>query len=88
MKASDTKKPSKTDWVRLEEMTDETTDTSDISELGDDFFGRATWRLPQPVSVAIEIDPDVLIWFKAQDNSAELMKAALRIYAEAHRKAL
>ena len=33
-------------------MTDEKVDTSDIPELDDDFFERATLRMPEPVSVA------------------------------------
>ena len=69
-------------------MADEMIDTSNSPELDDDFFERAKLRLPQPVSVALEVDPDVLAWFKAQDDSSKLMNAALRIYAEAHRKLL
>ena len=82
----DTKKPSETDWARLDEMTDEMIDTSESPELDDDFFGRATLRLPEPVSVAIEVDPDVLAWFEAQGDASKRMNAALRIYAEAHRR--
>jgi uncharacterized protein (DUF4415 family) len=39
-----------------------------------------------PVSVTIEVDPDVLAWFRAKGKEGERrMSAALRIYAEAHR---
>ena len=52
MSVPDTNKFSKTDWARLDKMTDEEVDTSDIPELDDDFFERATLRMPEPVSVA------------------------------------
>ncbi|MER2493765.1 hypothetical protein [Catenovulum sediminis] len=39
-------KVSKTDWKRLAEMSDEDIDTSDIPELGDDFFNHAQLRMP------------------------------------------
>ena len=45
-------KPSRTDWIKLDRMTDEEVDTSDIPELDDNFFERATLRMPEPVSVA------------------------------------
>ena len=67
-------------------MTDEEIDTSDVPELGDDFFEQATFRMPKPVSVVIKIDPDVLAWFESQGEAFEKrMNAALRIYAEAHK---
>ena len=86
MSVSDTSEPSKTDWAKLNEMSDETIDLSESPELDDDFFERATLRLPQSVAVTVEVDPDTLAWFKAQENSSQLMNAALRIYAEAHQK--
>ena len=76
---------SSTGWTKLDEMPDETVDISESPELDDDFFERATVRLPEPVS-ATEIDPDVLAWFEAQGNTSKRLNAALRIYAEAHRK--
>ena len=41
-----TQERSKTDWARLDAMKDEDIDTSDIPELDDDFFERATRRMP------------------------------------------
>jgi len=54
-----TKKPSRTDWAKLAEMTDEAIDTSDIPELDDEFFSQATMRLPKDALTAIELDPNV-----------------------------
>ena len=45
MKNNAMKKGSKTDWKRLDEMEDEAIDTSDIPELGDEFFQRAKIKI-------------------------------------------
>ena len=76
----------RTDWARVDTLTDETIDTSDIPPLTDAFFARARLRQPrQPVAVTLHVDPDVLVWFKALGDSYEQrINAALRIYAEAH----
>ena len=82
-------KPSETDWARIDAMTDEEIDTSDILPLTEDFFKRAKVRMPRHmVAVTVQVDPDVLAWFKAQGEDYEQrMNAALRIYAEAHQAA-
>lgn len=87
MNAPNLNKPSETDWERIDAMTDEMIDTSDIPPLSDTFFANARWRMPQPpVKVTVSVEPEVLAWFKAQGkNYARLMTAALRLYAEAHR---
>ena len=87
MNASNMKKASETDWARIDAMTDEMIDTSDIPPLSEEFFARATWRMPKPsVSVNVRVETEVLDWFKAQgDDYTLLMSAALRIYAEAHK---
>ncbi len=79
--------PYETDSARIDAMTDEMIDTSDIPPLSDGFFAKATWRMPRPaVSVTVRVEPDVLEWFKAQGEAyISLMAAALRIYAEAHK---
>jgi hypothetical protein len=40
------KKPSETDWARIDQMTGEEIDTSDIPPLDDAFFAAAEWRMP------------------------------------------
>ncbi len=58
---------SKTNWERIDALTDDMIDTSDIPPLSESFFARAAWRKPQPpIAVTIHLDPDVLLWFKAQ----------------------
>ncbi len=41
------KRKSGTDWARIDRMTDDEIDTSDIPPLGDDFFKSAKWLLPR-----------------------------------------
>jgi uncharacterized protein (DUF4415 family) len=88
MSVTNLKKPSKTDWARVDRMTDEEIDTSDIPPLGDEFFAKAEWRMPEKkTAVTLSIDSDVLKWFEEQGaDFGERVNAALRIYAEAHQK--
>ncbi|BAZ82155.1 hypothetical protein H6F47_01590 [Sphaerospermopsis sp. FACHB-1094] len=78
---------SKTDWARIDAMSDEEIDTSDIPPLSDEFFEKAQLRMPQsPVKIMIEVDPETLAWFQAQgDNAKQQMAVALKIYAEANK---
>jgi len=81
-------KHSRTDWQALETMTNEEIDYSDIPPLNDEFFDRAKLRAPeQPqVIVTMQVDPEIFAWFNAQEDGWEKrMRAALRIYAEAHK---
>ena len=80
-------KPSETNWARIDALTDDTIDTSDIPPLAESYFARATLRTPsQPVPITVLVDPDVLAWFKAQgDEYEQRINAALRIYVEAHK---
>ncbi len=88
MKPSAINSSSKTNWDRIDALTEEQIDTSDIAPLGDDFFARATLQMPSERTVTLQVDADVLEWFESQGERAEQsMKAALRIYAEAHKVA-
>ena len=88
MKNINTKNSSATDWERVDNLTDEQIDTSDIPVLDADFFSRAKLQMPSKPTVVLNVDADVLEWFQAQGtNSKEKMNAALRIYAEAHKQA-
>ncbi len=65
MKENNSTKPSKTDWARVDAMTDDEIDLSDSPELGQDFFANATWRMPKnETSITLSVDNDVLDWFK------------------------
>lgn len=82
------KKPSETDWARIDSMTDEEIDTSDIPPLDEEFFARARWRMPKrKTAVTLSVDDDVLAWFEAQGAEfQQRINAALRIYVAAHQE--
>ena len=88
MSAKSLKKASETDWEKVEAMTDEQIDTSDIPPLDETFFANAKLRLPKgKVPLVLSVDADILEWFKGQgDEYPRLLNAALRIYAEAHKE--
>lgn len=80
-------KYSESDWERVDTMSDDEIDTSDIPPLTEKFFRRARVRMPKQ-SVTVEIDADLLKWFQEQgDDYERRMNAALRLYVEAHRAA-
>jgi uncharacterized protein (DUF4415 family) len=82
------KQRSRTNWEKLDQLTDDQIDTSDITPLDASFFERATLRMPPgKVAVTVSIDEDVLDWFKSQGQEYQKqMNAALRIYVEAHKE--
>ncbi len=81
------KEKSETDWARVDSLTDEEIDTTDIPPLGDAFFSRAKLRMPDgSTAVTLQLDPETYTWFKSLGAEAEeRMRAALRLYAESHR---
>ena len=87
MSESSMNRPSETDWKRVEEMRDEEIDTSDIPPLDDSFFAKAKLRMPKRVSVTMQVDADLLEWFKAQGEEYEsLINSALRSYVEGQKE--
>jgi len=88
MNEKNLEKESQTDWARLEAMTDEKFDTSDIPPLDEKFFANAKLRMPKDkVSVLVNVDKETSDWYESQGIEAkDLMSAALKIYAEAHRE--
>jgi uncharacterized protein (DUF4415 family) len=81
---------SRTDWSRIDAMTDDDIDTSDIPPLTDEFFSKAKLKKASSslATVAIRIDFETLAWFQSKGEEAEQhMAAALAIYAEAQKNA-
>jgi uncharacterized protein (DUF4415 family) len=69
MSSKDLNDISRTNWAALEAMEDENIDYSDIPPLTDEFFEKATLRIPAPQAHRlVQIDPDVLKWFQAQSG--------------------
>lgn len=84
MSVSGTKK-SETDWSRVDAMGDEDIDTSESPTLDEAFFEQADTYLPVQ-QVTLPIEADVLAWFQAQDDPQARISAALRLYAEVHKR--
>jgi len=77
-------KASKTDWKRLAQLDDQDIDTSDMPELGEDFFRRAELHVPVKQAVTIRLDADVLEWFKGQGAGYQTrINQLLRQYMQA-----
>jgi uncharacterized protein (DUF4415 family) len=78
-----------TDWERLDAMTDEDINLSDIPEITPEMFARAVVRhglKPEPTKeqITLRIDSDVLAWFRAQGRGYQTrINALLRAYMEA-----
>ena len=74
---------SKTRLSEIENLPDDTIDTSDIPELDDDFWENAQRTVPENY---LQIEHEILEWFKGrgQDYHAQINKV-LRTYMEAHR---
>ena len=87
MNESNLKNTSQTDWAKIEALTDEEIDTFDVPPLDQNFFANAKLRMPKGKVTVVSVDEDDSDWFQAQgEDSRNLMSAALRIYAEAHRE--
>ena len=66
-------------------MKDEDIDTSDIAEMGNEFFKKAKLRTPNKKPVTIRVDDDVLEWFKSQGQGYQTrINQLLRKYMETH----
>jgi uncharacterized protein (DUF4415 family) len=87
MNEKDLKKHSETNWERLETISDEEIDTSDIPPLDESFFVGARLRIPKgKVSVLLNVDEEIADWYKKQGSDFQnLVNTALRDYAETHR---
>ncbi len=86
---SNKSRKSKTDWQRLETMTDDDIDTSDIPPVTPEMFARAVVRKglktkSGKAQLTIRVDKDVLMWFKSHGRGYQTqINALLRAYMEA-----
>ena len=86
MSDKDLSNTSRTNWAALETMNDEGIDYSDIPPLTEEFFEKATLRIPaSQAQQLVQIEPDVLQWFQAQGGEYKaLINSILRQYIESH----
>lgn len=83
---NENKKSIKSDLEHLDRMKDKDIDYSDIPELDDSFFTKATVALPRPKDrITLRLDHDVLHWFKQSGKGYQTkINAVLKAYAKAH----
>ena len=88
MKTNNSKKKSKTDWDKLNSMSDSEINYSDIPELGDSFFKTGKLKMPKTKPrISIRLDADVLEWFKSYGTGYQTrINAVLRMYMETHKQ--
>ncbi len=90
MNKQNTTKESQTDWARIDAMTDEDIDLSDIPEITEEMWAKAVWRKgSKPIQVSsqetLAVDRDVIEFFKAQERDYKTkINKILREYMEAH----
>jgi uncharacterized protein (DUF4415 family) len=84
MSGKDLSSTSRTNWTALEAMDDEGIDYSDIPPLTEEFFEKATLRIPaSQAQQLVQIEPDVLRWFQTQGGEYKaLINAVLRRHIE------
>ncbi len=83
MNAKNLKNNSRTDWKSLESMPDKEIDLSESPELTDNFFKRARRFTTSPDPNAIQLDADVVEWFKTHSrNYQRRINKILRDYIQ------
>ena len=92
MKRSSTLGKSRTDLKRLDAMTDEDIDLSEIPEITPEMFARGIIRrglkpIPRKKQLTLRMDSDVIEWFKKQGRGYQTkINSLLRAYMEEHRR--
>ncbi len=87
MSRNDLNSTSGTNWEALESRSEENIDYSDIPPLTDEFFARATLRIPaDQADNLVQLDPDVKQWFEAQGEQYKtLINSILRQHIESNK---
>ena len=87
MSKNDLNSTSRTNWAALESRSEDNIDYSDIPPLSDEFFERATLRIPaEQAQNLVQLDPEVKQWFEAQGTQYKtLINTVLRQYIESHK---
>jgi uncharacterized protein (DUF4415 family) len=93
MKKSTISNKSLTDWKRLDSMTDDEIDTSDIPAVTPEMFAKAVVKrgLKTKASksqLTLRVDSDVVKWFRSHGRGYQTrINALLRAYMEASKSA-
>jgi hypothetical protein len=88
MSEPNTNKRSETDWAKVDALSDEQIDLSDMPELDAEWFRKAKLVAPAGeagLRVSVDLDPRTAAWYARQGPDRDrMLKAALKIYADAH----
>lgn len=93
MKKSTTSNKSLTDWKRLDSMTDDEIDTSDIPAVTPEMFAKAVVKRglktrASKSQLTLRVDSDVVKWFRSHGRGYQTrINALLRAYMEASKSA-
>lgn len=86
------KKHSKTDWARVDALTDRQIDYSDSAEVPEELFQLMTKEEPEKVTVNLRLNREVVDFFKKnsqkyQTRINEVLLAIVRSYKKLHKDA-
>ncbi len=90
MNKENTTKKSQTDWAKIDAMTDDEIDYSDIPPITEEMFKKAVLRkgfkpIPKKNQESLAIDRDIIEFFKSQGRNYQAkINQLLREYMEAH----
>ena len=93
MSQNSTSNKSQTDWDKLDNLTDDEIDFSDVEEIAPELFAQTVVRhglkpVPKKEQVTLRVDSDVLRWFRSQGKGYQTkINAVLRSYLKAVRHA-
>jgi len=77
----------KTNYQKLDSMSDDSIDYSDIPEKDAHFWAIAEVKDPAKKAISLRVDEDVLNWFKHRGGRYQrLMNQVLRQYMSAHQR--
>ena len=92
MRKNSSSKKSETDLKRIDAMTDEDIDFSDIPEVTPEMFAHAVVRrnfkpFPRKKQLTLRVDSDVIDWYKKQGRGYQTrINSLLRAYMKEHQR--
>jgi uncharacterized protein (DUF4415 family) len=83
------KKISKTNWARIDAMTDDDIDYTDSPEATDEMFALMTRREPEKIKVNLNLNREIVDFFKSQGNKYQtrindVLLAMVHNYKKSH----
>ena len=86
MSVNSSRKRSKTNWKKVDSLSDSKIDYSDIPELDARFFRQAIRWPGRKLQITLRLDPDILAFFRQHGKGYQTtINAVLRRYVETQR---